>query len=111
MNIKINNKEVELKFTFNSFKYMKDFDFKIMEEIESKPFLIIDVLTGLLIGAVNNSKDTKITPMEVSDYVESLFEENSDISPTELMEILSNELINSSFFKSLQVIKTKKSKK
>ena len=102
--IKVKNKEVELKFTFNSFKYMENFDIKAVEEIESKPFKIIPMLEVLLLGACNNSPKVKVSIVDVQDFLEEFMEEGS---VTELMEELMNKLQESNFFKSLQKAKKK----
>ena len=103
-NIKIKNKEVELKFTFNSFKFMENFDIKAVEEIESKPFKIIPMLEVLLLGALNNNPKVKVSIVDVQEFIEGYIE---DGSITELMEELMTLLQDSSFFKSLQKAKQK----
>lgn len=99
MKAQFGKKEVELKFTFNSFKYMKDFDLSELFELESKPFKILSVAGQLLLGAANNNKTVKITPLEIDNYIEAAFNEDR---LGELVEFLVGELENSSFFKGLQ---------
>lgn len=99
MVIKIKDKEVDLKFTFNSFKYMRDFDMSKMNEVEDRPFEIIPVLETLLLGAMNNSPKLKFSVSEVDDFLEEFLEEGSVVDLlNDLMELLQE----SSFFKSLQ---------
>ena len=99
MIIEMKKKEVELKFTFNSFKYMQDFDIKALDEIESKPFKIVPMLETLLMGAVNSNPKVKFTSNDVQEFLE-IYVENESI--TELLEVLMGSLQESSFFKSLQ---------
>lgn len=99
MVIKIKDKELELKFSFNSFKYMRDFDMGAMNHIEEKPFEIIPLLETLLLGAMNNDPKVKVSPDTVTEYLEEFLEEGSIVELlNELMELLQE----SSFFKSLQ---------
>ena len=97
--IKIGKHEIEPKYTFNSFKYMEEFNAKDFEELESKPFKIIGVLRMLLMGAVNHNPKVKIREDEVDVFLES-FMADGDVPALmgELMELLQE----SSFFKSLQ---------
>jgi hypothetical protein len=106
MIITIKGKECELGFTFNSFKYMENFDVKAMDDIENKPFMVIGVLETLLMGAVNTSPKVKYSMNDVSAFIEEYIEEESI---TELLSDLMELLQESSFFKSLQ--KTTKKKK
>lgn len=99
--IKIKNKEYELKYTFNSFKFMQDFDVSAMEEVEKKPFKIIPVLEMLLLGAVNHNAKQVVKEQDIQDYLEEyIASEDGDI--TALLETLMQLLQESSFFKSLQ---------
>ena len=99
MNIKIKNKEYELKFTFNSFKYMEDFDLLALEDIESKPFKLIPVLETLLHGALNHNPKKVISVEFVDEFLDEFME---DGSVTELLNELMELLQESRFFKSLQ---------
>lgn len=56
MVVKFNGKDLELKYTFNSFKYMKEFSTTMFDKVNENPFLIIDVLEVLLLGALNHDK-------------------------------------------------------
>lgn len=97
--IKIRNEEVELKFTFNSFKYMREFDMGAIQNIENKPFELIPVLETLLLGAVNSSPKVKFSLLDVEAFLEEYIEEHSvSVLLNDLMELLQE----SSFFKSLQ---------
>lgn len=97
--VKIKGREVELKYTFNSFKYMADFNANDFNEMESKPFKIIPMLGMLLMGAVNHNPKIKISEDLVNEYLEE-FAVEGDISS--LMEELMTLLQESNFFKSLQ---------
>lgn len=97
--IKINGKDVELKFTFNSFKYMQDFDAKDFENAESNPFLIAKELEVLVMGAANNSPKFKVKEEDVQEFLEEYVSEND---PADLLTELMEKLQESSFFKSLQ---------
>lgn len=99
MNININTKEIELKYTFNSFRYMQDLNIEDLNTIETYPFRMVPIAEMLLLGATNNNPKVRVTPYEVSDYLESYIEENAI---TDLMEELMNLLQESNFFKSLQ---------
>jgi len=46
MNIKVDGKEIELEYSFNSFKYMEDFNVLELQEIESKPFKVLNPRDG-----------------------------------------------------------------
>ena len=99
MEIEFGKKKVDLKFTFNSFKYMENFDLRELAEIEVKPFKIISLSQQLLLGASNCDKSVKVSPLEVERYIEKAVEEEK---LTELVEFLVEELKESSFFKLLQ---------
>ncbi len=99
MVVKLGNREVELKYTFNSFKYMQEFSPTVLEEVEDKPFKIIPFLEILVMGAVNHNKKNRFTEDEVDEFLEEYFNDG-DIS--ELIETLMAELENSGFFKKLQ---------
>lgn len=99
MEIEFGKKKVELKFTFNSFKYMENFDLRELAEIEMKPFKIISIAEQLLLGASNNNKSVKVSPLEVEKYIEKALD---DETITDLVTFLIDELQESSFFKLLQ---------
>jgi hypothetical protein len=103
MKISIKNKEVELKFTFNSFKYMQDFDITMTQDLETKPFRVLPLLETLLLGAVNSNPKVRFTVEDVQKFLEEYIE-NSDEenSLSGLIENLMELLEASSFFKSLQ---------
>lgn len=94
-----NGKEYNLKYTYNSFRYMQDLDLGELELIESKPFRIIGFTEELLFGAINNDPTKKVSITEVSKIVEQRMEEEKLV---ELMENLIKLLEESSFFKNLQ---------
>lgn len=93
------DKEYELKYTYNSFRYMQDLDLGELEVIESKPFRIIGFTEELLMGAINNDPKRKVGVALVSEIVETRMDEGKLM---ELMENLIKLLEESSFFKNLQ---------
>lgn len=99
MKFKIKDKDVELKYTFNSFRYMQDFDLVELEMIERKPFLAINVVSKLLLGATNWTPNDKHSLDEVYTALESYMETES---LSVLIDFLVEELQDSDFFKSLQ---------
>lgn len=99
MKIKFNGKDIDVKYTFNSFRYMEDFDMKNLEELDRKPFKIISITSDLLYGAVNYSPNNKYSKEEVLKHIEYVMD-NEDI--TDLLTILMDLLEKSSFFKNLQ---------
>lgn len=99
MMIKIKDKDVELKFVYNSFKYMENLDLGKLDQVENKPFMLIDVTEQLLYGAVNNNPDVHISLSDVQEYVEAVMNEGSfGALYSDLLKLLED----SSFFKSLQ---------
>lgn len=100
MVVKFKDEDVELKFSFNSFKYMREFDMGALQNIEDKPFEIIPMLEMLLLGAMNNNPKKKFSVFEVEQFLEDYIEENAILKLLgELMDLLQE----SSFFKSLQM--------
>lgn len=99
MNIKINGKDVKLEYTFNSFKYMEDFDINEMKDIETKPFKMVKMTETLLLGALNNNPKNVYTLEDVETFLEEYVIENSI---SKFIEELIGLLQDSNFFKSLQ---------
>lgn len=99
MILKHNDKEYELKFTYNSFKLMKNLDLGELELIESQPFRILEFTEQLLLGAINNNPRNKVGIDIVSEIVESKMESEELV---EFMDTLIKLLEDSSFFKNLQ---------
>jgi hypothetical protein len=99
MNIKVKDKDYELKFSYNSFLHLGDFDMSGLEEIQHKPFMLITVTRQLLIGALNFDPKKIVTVEEIDEIMETMLEETniSDLF-TDLVKLLED----SSFFKSLQ---------
>lgn len=110
MVVKIRDKEIELKYTFNSYRYMRELDVSMMEEIERKPFLMIDFVEQLLVGALNCEPCFKVTEDEVSAYVQSVIE-NPEGDLMALFNELVEKLEDSDFFKQLQKTAPKQKKK
>jgi len=100
MIIEVGKKEYQLKFTFNSFKFMKTLNIEELGELETHPFMVFDIAEQLLLGALNNSKDKVFSQKEVGKILEAYVGENKSVIT--LVEGLMNELEESSFFKSLQ---------
>lgn len=101
MTITINNKVVELKFSFNSFKYMENFSMTEVSDIDKYPFKVIRLTEELLYGAVNNSRKLQFSKEDVGVFLEEYASEHSML---ELLTVLMGELEDSSFFKNLQEI-------
>lgn len=99
MIITINGKEQELKFTFNSFKHMEDFELGDIAELERKPFKILTITEQLLMGALNCDPKVKFGADDIATYLEGVMEEGSI---TDVLEELMELLEKSSFFKNLQ---------
>lgn len=99
MIVNVRGKERELKFTFNSFRYMEDFDIGELSELERKPFKIIKITESLLIGAFNHNPKDVVKQDEINEYLQDVME-NGDVS--ELLETLMQLLEDSNFFKNLQ---------
>ena len=108
-NITIDGIVHEPKFTFNSFKYMEDFDIDALQTLDKTPFKIIPVVEMLLMGALNNNPRVMVSLADVDDFVDEFI--SGDGSLTELTEELMNLLQDSNFFKSLQKKPAKKMKK
>ena len=99
MEIKIKGRTQELKFTFNSFKYMEDMNFGEMEDFEKYPIKFAGMVKNLLLGAVNNNPRNLYSESDVMMFLEDYCEEN-DLG--KFAEELFSLLSESSFFKSLQ---------
>lgn len=99
MTFKIKGKDVEVKFTFNSFKYMQDFDLSVLGNLESQPFMTIPVVEKLLLGGLNWNKAERYSLNEIDVALEE-FIEDGDLGA--LIEGLMEELQASPFFKALQ---------
>lgn len=95
------DKEYELKYTYNSFRYMQELDLGELETIERKPFKILGLTEELLFGAANNDPKRKVSITKVQEIVETRME-NGEL--VELMERLIELLEESSFFKNLQTV-------
>jgi hypothetical protein len=107
MIIKINEKEYELKFTFNSTKYLGDFDFSVMQELDHKPFKLIGITEQLLFATMNHNPKTVVGIDKVNEYLEEVVIKGELL---DLFEDLTKLMTESDFFKSLQVKNTKKKK-
>lgn len=105
MNIMYEGKEVELKFTFNSFRYMQDLDLEDLQNLETTPFKVLGITETLMRGALNHNPRNKYSTIETVEIIEEVMEDGELI---ELLEFLLEELQESSFFKNLQEQKTLK---
>jgi len=100
MTVTIKNKEYELYYTFNSFKHMDEFDLSVLESLETKPFMLINMAETLLHGALNTDRKNRVPIGVTSELLETYVEDGQSLS--ELVQLLMAELEESSFFKSLQ---------
>ena len=107
--ITINGIVHEPKFTFNSFKYMENFDIDALQTLDKTPFKIIPVVEMLLMGALNNNPRVRVAIVDVDAFLDEYISGGGSL--TELTEELINLLQDSNFFKSLQKNPTKKAKK
>lgn len=92
-------KEYELKYTYNSFRYMEEFDIEDLNIVESKPFKIIPIVMTLLTGALNYNPNKPVKLALVNEILEDVIE-NGNIQ--ELFTDLIDCLQDSNFFKNLQ---------
>ena len=100
MNIQIKGKEQEVKFTFNSFKYMENLDMGSIAEMQDKPFKMIPILTMMLLGGLNHNPKERFSLVDVDEFL-SEYVEREDSLP-DLLEELMALLEESHFFKALQ---------
>ena len=101
MIIKYKDNDIQLKYTFNSFKYMEDVNLGDMETLEQTPFRLIGILQGLLLGALNSDPKVYYSPNQVDEILENLIEDE-DNNLADTLKGLVELLEESSFFKSLQ---------
>lgn len=99
MIIKIDNKDVELKYTYNSFRYMEDLNVADIGNLETNPFKVIKINEILLLGALNHNPKEVFGFDVVSEYLEARMDDGTlfDVS-----EKLMGLLEKSSFFQNLQ---------
>ena len=98
MTVEYNGKEIELKYTFNSFLYMENFDLSELQNIENKPFKVLSVTRELLMGAINHNPNDPHSIIVANDILEKSVSEGEIIT---LLEVLMDELEESDFFKGL----------
>lgn len=101
MKIKIGEVDVELRYTFNSFKYMREFDINEMNDIQNKPFKLFAVLSELFYGAVNHNPSIVIS-REESDTMLQEYVSSKDCNIGEFINKLFEMLTENDFFKQLQ---------
>lgn len=99
MIIKVEDKDVNLKYTYNSFKYMEDFNVQDIGRIETNPFKVVRINEILLLGALNHNPKNVYGIDVVSQY---LSDRMDDGTLFETSEKLMNLLEKSSFFQNLQ---------
>lgn len=102
MLVKVKDKDKELKYTFNSFKHMQNFDISSFAELDRFPFKIISLASEMLFGALNHDRHDFVPYIVAEEIVESKIE---DGTIDELIEHMSTLLEESNFFKSLQKTK------
>lgn len=100
MEIKVNGKNVPLKFTYNSFRYMEDLDISEIDKIQTNPFKIIKINEILLLGALNHNPKNRYSMDVVVDILENAMNEGTLV---QMSETLMGLLEESSFFQNLQV--------
>lgn len=99
MKMELGGREYTLKYTFNSFRYMEDFDLGELAELENKPFKMVRILHTLLLGAMNYDPKKVYNSEQVSQVLNVYLEDNN---PVELIENLVELMGESSFFRNLQ---------
>lgn len=97
--VKIGEKIYELKFTYNSLKYMGEFDTSVLEDMQVKPFKVFGMLEILMNGAINNNPKNFVPIEDVQEFLEIYIEEND---MADLLDELLVLLQDSRFFKALQ---------
>lgn len=102
MKITYAGKDYELLYTFNSMKYMEDFNLTDLEEVKEKPFKIIKIASIMLFGALNHNPKEFVDVDVVDGFIQEM-----DMGFPELVEDLFKLLEKSDFFKQLQITKTK----
>ena len=101
MKIKIGDVDVELKYTFNSFKYMREFEISDMNNLDKKPFKIFNALSELFYGAVNHNPSVVVSKEE-SDTMLQDYLSSDDCNIGEFSNKLVEMLLENDFFKQLQ---------
>lgn len=99
--INVNGTDVKLEYTYNSFKYMQDFDMGVLDNISNKPFKSIGICEELLFGALNHDKSKFYSFDVVSEIVEKSIEDGNF---AELLSALMETLKDSDFFMNLQMM-------
>jgi hypothetical protein len=99
MIVKFKENDFELKYTFNSFKYMEEFDITELEQVDKKPFKALSLARIMLFGAFNHNPSKIIGEVDIDKFLEEYMEENSIV---ELITSLVDLMQKSDFFKSLQ---------
>lgn len=107
MKIEINGKEVELKYTYNSFRYMEDLNVADIGNLETNPFRVIKINEILLLGALNHNPKKVYGFEVVSEYLEARMDDGTLF---EVSEKLMGLLEKSSFFQNLQGEKVEETK-
>lgn len=100
MVITVGGKDYEVKYTFNSFKYMEEFDMEVFEQAEKKPFKLIMTSSILLLGGLNHDPKVRYKDATVNVLLEEFVKEGGSLA--ELLNDMLVELQESDFFKSLQ---------
>ena len=108
MKLKVGEQEYTLEFSYNSFRYLKDFNIKDLEKIEDNPFLMLPITKSLLEGSLNYSPSKEFSESEVEKILEDAMDE---MNIGDLLADLVGLLEESRFFKSLQKKTKKKTKK
>lgn len=99
MNIEIDGKSYELKYTFNSFKHMKELNLDDLQDCNKYPFKMFSIVSTLFAGAINHNPKSEFSSSKSDSLLEKYCESNSTVK---LLESLMEMLQENGFFKSLQ---------
>lgn len=104
LKIKVKDKDYNLKFTFNSFKHMKNVEYPNIsldnDKNIIKPFAMVEFISDLFYGAMNCYVDKPFTRTECDEILETYIE-NTDFNV--FAQELIQELNDSGFFKNVAV--------
>lgn len=96
--INIDGIDYILKFTFNSAKYLDEFE--VSQDFEKYPMKVFKMLSNLFYGAMNWANDKKYTHEECDMLLEKYLE-SDDSNPSDFLTSLFELLQESNFFKKL----------
>lgn len=108
MEIKIKGKVRDLKYSFNSFRYMEDFNIEEVNTLDRTPFKIARITETMFRGALNHNPKDLVSDEDILKTLEKLSDEGELVK---LFEHLSELLEKSAFFQSLQENPKRETKK